>query len=101
MQLYSNSLTPNTRIEDDYVFGKPDGDGKIALSSNRNPHLRWSGAPDGTKTFAITCVDPDAPTDKSKANNDTPIPVDFDRGEFVHWNIANLPATLRIKRCVL
>lgn len=40
-----------------------------------SPPLKWSKAPEGTKTFAIICDDPDAPA-----------------GTWVHWVLYNLPA---------
>ncbi len=95
MQLTSQSLTPNAPIATSFAFGKPDGNGQIALSDNKNPHLKWVDIPEGTQSFAIVCVDPDAPTDKSQANReDKAIDVDFPRGNFYHWTVANLPASV-------
>lgn len=43
--------------------------------ANVSPQMKWSGAPAGTKSYALLCDDPDAPV-----------------GDWVHWILFNIPA---------
>lgn len=52
--------------------------------SDVSPPLTWSGLPAGTKSLALICDDPDAPS----AKNPGPEP-------WVHWVIYNIPADAR------
>jgi Raf kinase inhibitor-like YbhB/YbcL family protein len=47
------------------------------------PPLSWSGAPDGTKSFALVVDDPDAPDPRAP------------RMTWVHWVLYDLPSTIR------
>ena len=46
-----------------------------------SPHLAWSGAPEGTRSFALIVDDPDAPDPRAP------------RMTWVHWVVYNLPAS--------
>ena len=60
----SDAFPPGDDIPSDHTCDGPD----------RSPPIHWSGAPEGTKAFAIVVEDPDAPG-----------------GTFVHWAVYNVP----------
>ncbi len=67
MEIISSSFDEGTMIPKKYTCDAID----------ISPPLKWSKIPDGTKTFAIICDDPDAPM-----------------GTWVHWVIYNLPVNI-------
>ena len=62
---------------EDIVDGERLAD-TLAGDNATSPQLSWSGAPEGTKTYAVTCFDPDAPVPSG----------------FWHWTVSNIPANV-------
>lgn len=51
-----------TLRSNDVTDGQPMAATFSQSADNISPHLQWSGFPDGTESFLVTCFDPDAPT---------------------------------------
>jgi Raf kinase inhibitor-like YbhB/YbcL family protein len=71
-QLSSPTIKPESTLSIDQVFN-----GFGCTGKNISPELVWANAPKGTKSFALTVYDPDAPTGSG----------------WWHWVVYNLPAT--------
>jgi len=69
MDLKSHDMADGHTLSSQQVYGDCNGD-------NVSPQLSWSGAPAGTKSFAVTLYDPDARP-----------------AGFWHWIAFNIPAT--------
>jgi Raf kinase inhibitor-like YbhB/YbcL family protein len=70
--LSSPTIKPGSMLSDAQVFKGFGCEGK-----NISPALKWSGAPSGTKSYAVTVYDPDAPTGSG----------------WWHWVVYNIPAS--------
>lgn len=73
MTLTSKDLTPGKPMANAQVFKGFGCEGE-----NISPQLAWTGAPAGTKSFAVMAYDPDAPTGSG----------------WWHWTVFNLPSSV-------
>jgi Raf kinase inhibitor-like YbhB/YbcL family protein len=71
LRVTSSSFSEDGKIPLSYVF-------KGCGGQNVSPQLSWTGAPQGTKSYAITCFDPDAPTGSG----------------YWHWLAFDIPASV-------
>ena len=71
--LTSPTIKPGSFLDDEQVFSGFGCSGK-----NLSPALKWAASPKGTKSFAVTVYDPDAPTGSG----------------WWHWLVYNIPANV-------
>jgi Raf kinase inhibitor-like YbhB/YbcL family protein len=74
LTLSSPDINPTGRSAQEQLYN-----GLGCSGGNTSPTLNWLGAPKGTKSFALSVYDPDAPT----------------RTGFWHWVIFNIPPNVR------
>jgi len=74
-ELKSADIAPGATIADTFVFK-----GFGCAGGNLSPALDWSGAPEGTQSFALLVHDPDAPTGGAG---------------FWHWVVTDIPASVQ------
>lgn len=74
MKLISKDIKDGEKLPARHVFNGMGYEG-----DNISPQLAWDDVPEGTKSFVVTCYDPDAPTGSG----------------WWHWLVVNLPAETR------
>ncbi len=73
LRLTSTDVHAGAKIANPHVFNGMDCTG-----NNLSPALQWQGAPAGTKSYAVTVYDPDAPTGSG----------------WWHWVVYNIPGNV-------
>ena len=73
LQVHSDDIADGEILAEPFRSGILRGGGQ-----DRSPHLAWEGYPAETKSFAVTCYDPDAPIVSG----------------FWHWSVFNIPSSV-------
>lgn len=89
MKIASASITDHQSIPPDYAFCAR----QPAEPGNRNPDLNWTDVPEGTRSLALICHDPDVPQSFEDANQEgRTVAKDAPRRDFYHWVLVDIPA---------
>jgi Raf kinase inhibitor-like YbhB/YbcL family protein len=97
MRIHSDSFRPMQPIPQAFALCLAGaGDTPCEWAGNRSPHLAWDEVPEGTLSFALACIDGDAPASMEDANRaDRRIPASVPRVDFVHWIMVDIPRECR------
>ncbi|CAA6811912.1 MAG: Phospholipid-binding protein [uncultured Sulfurovum sp.] len=77
--LMAGSFTLESKDLEGQLSKTQEFNGFGCSGENKSPELHWSNAPKGTKSFAITVYDPDAPTGSG----------------WWHWMVVNIPTSTK------
>jgi Raf kinase inhibitor-like YbhB/YbcL family protein len=95
MRLEIPSFDDGGPIPAEFAFCAADPAKHAVFSSNRNPEVRWSDLPDGTRSLALLCHDPDVPARPDDVNQEgRAVPVDLPRVDFTHWVLVDIDPSL-------
>jgi Raf kinase inhibitor-like YbhB/YbcL family protein len=97
MHLSSSSFKDGQAIPGDFAFCVPDPVTHATFAPNRSPALTWGDVPAGTRSFVLTCHDPDVPTKPDDVNQEgREVPGGLPRTDFYHWVLVDLPVDVTI-----
>ena len=66
-------------ISEDFENGGDIPQKFTCKGDNISPQLSWTEEPDGVKSFALSCIDPDAPV-----------------GDFIHWLVYDIGGNVKV-----
>lgn len=80
VSVFAGSLTLSSQdiVQGEFMSKAQEFNGFGCSGKDLSPHLKWSDAPENTKSFAITAYDLDAPTGSG----------------WWHWQVVNIPVAV-------
>lgn len=90
-----DGLSARGALPDAAAFCRPTSATTMAPGPNQSLGVQWSHGPNGTRSYALTMVDPDVPQDLSAMNHaEREIAADAPRMTFTHWVLTDIPAAM-------